>query len=354
MAARISLVYFINSLEVGGAEVGMCRLLDGLDEDKYDVTVVALDGRSSDVTDRIPSWVNVISLQTSVKEMFESSRVLLHSIRNADIIVGSLFHSAMVAKLAAITNPGAKIVTWRHNSEFKTKTRKNIFNLSTEFTDIVLADSKPVKKSLVSQTRVNESIVHIVPIAGIILDEQPQVTHTRTDSPVVGTIGRLIEQKNHMMVLDVAEYFQDTGIQFKIAGDGELRDQLKTEINERQLSNVTLHGFVDDLSEFKSNLDIYFQPSLYEGLCITVLEAMATGLPIVGSDVGGIGENVDHGKNGFLYEPHNVEGFVSGIKKLSNDPRLRAKFGERCRELVSNKYTQNVLVSEFERAIKQV
>ncbi|MDB2276628.1 hypothetical protein PM022_19310, partial [Halorubrum ezzemoulense] len=63
MAEQIKLVYLLNSLEVGGAEVGMCRLLDGLDPQEYEVTVLALDGHSTSLTSQIPSWVRVVDLQ---------------------------------------------------------------------------------------------------------------------------------------------------------------------------------------------------------------------------------------------------------------------------------------------------
>jgi len=352
MAGSRKLVYIINSLGVGGSEMGMCRLLDGLDENKYDVTVIVLDGKSTGVEDQIPSWITVLRLRHSSDNLLSTGWRVLRAVYGAHIIVGSLFHSAIAAKLAGVINPDATVGTWRHNTLFKTQTRKAIFNMTRFLTDVVLADSEVVAETVVEETNINNSKVQTVPIAGINLGDYSVVTHRETNTPVVGTVGRLTEQKNHFTILDVAEQLQHTNIRFEIAGEGELRDRLETEIEERELSNVKLRGFVNDVPKFLSGLDIYFQPSHYEGLCITVLEAMATGLPIVGSDVGGISENVKHGQSGFLYDSTNVDAFTSTIRDLSQDRLLREKLGKAGRDTVKDSFTQTNLVSGFERAIE--
>jgi glycosyltransferase involved in cell wall biosynthesis len=72
---------------------------------------------------------------------------------------------------------------------------------------------------------------------------------------------------------------------------------------------------------------------------------------VVGSDVGGIGRNVEQDASGFLYEPDDTERFTSRIEMLAQDPELRQRFGKRGREIVSEGFTQEVLASEFQRAI---
>lgn len=80
-----------------------------------------------------------------------------------------------------------------------------------------------------------------------------------------------------------------------------------------------------------------------------MLEAMATGLPVVGSDVGGIGRNIEEGESKYLYEPDDVDGFASGIERLRTNPDLRQQFGDRRGDIVAESFTQDVLVREFER-----
>jgi glycosyltransferase involved in cell wall biosynthesis len=347
----MELVYLINSLYTGGAEIGMCRLLEGLDPEAYEVTVLALDGHSATLTDQVPPWVQVIDLRVGSGIGISTIHELCSSVRTADVIVGSLYHSSMVARIAGVLNPGATIATWHHSSQFKTDLRKRMFRWTVGLSDVVLADSEVVAEMLISDLNLKKNLVHTVPIAGIALEAYTPVMHHDSTEITVGTVGRLSEPKNYTTVLDVAERFHDSNVRFEIAGDGELYDEIQMQINERGLTNVSLLGFVGDIPAFLADLDIYFQPSLWEGLCITVLEAMAAGLPVVGSDVGGIGRYVEEGESGYLYDPDDVSGFVSGIERLRTAPSLRQQLGDRGRRIVDNLFTQAVLVREFERAI---
>ena len=352
MSDRLSLVYIINSLDIGGAEIGMCRILDGLDTDSYDVTVVALSAQSNALSSRIPSGVDILDLSLTGRPAVSALRSFVCAIRGADVIVGSLFHSAIFARVAGLLNRNATVATWQHNTEFETDLRRTLFSHTAKLSDVLLADSAPVAAMLTQELGIAETVVHTVPIAGIQLDKYAPVTHDSTKNIRVGTVGRTAKQKNYTMVLDVAERFQGSDVSFHIAGDGELYEEIQDTIKQRNLTNVSLLGHVDSVPSFLATLDIYFQPSLWEGLCITVLEAMCAGLPVVGSDVGGIGRNVEDGASGYLYEPSDIDGFVSGIERLAGDPQRRTTFGQRSREIVAASFTQDVLVESFEQAVR--
>jgi glycosyltransferase involved in cell wall biosynthesis len=217
---------------------------------------------------------------------------------------------------------------------------------------VVLADSEAVEKMLVNELKIDESVVHTVPIAGINLSKYAGVTHRDTDNIRVGTVGRLTKEKNYEVVLDVAENLLESGVTFDIAGNGEQYEKLQLMIKDRELTNVVLHGQVDDVPRFLSTLDIYFQPSLREGLCISVLEAMASRLPVVGSNVGGIKQNVDHQTSGFLHCPSDTKAYVSSIRTLAGNPHLRSRFGANGRRTVKQNFTRDHLVSAFISAIE--
>jgi glycosyltransferase involved in cell wall biosynthesis len=128
---------------------------------------------------------------------------------------------------------------------------------------------------------------------------------------------------------------------------------LTTEAAKLEGSNVSFLGRVDSVPEFLSAVDIYFQPSHYEGLCITVLEAMAAGKPIVASTAGEIPQNVRHGADGFIADPTAVESFVDAIQNLANSPGLRSEFGNAAQERVADRYSQQILVEKFLRVIEE-
>lgn len=349
MATR--LVYIINSLHIGGAEIGLCRLLDGLDGDRYRTTVFTIDGYSGEMAAKLPASVDLVDLDLRSGSSPSKLRAFGAATRRADVVVGSLYHSAMLARAVRPVNRGATIAVWCHNEVFKTPARRWLFDRTGWLGDVVLADSEVVSEMLVRDLGVHPDRVRTVPIAGIRLEEYPRVDHADRTPAVVGCVGRLTEQKNQFRILDVAERLDGDRFSFRIAGDGPLRDELTAAARERGLDNVTFEGAVPSVPAFLSELDVYVQPSVHEGLCITVLEAMAAGLPVVGSDVGGIGQNVDHGENGCLCDPADVTAFVDAVRTLGTDVTLRERFGNAGRDLVASSFTQGALVDEFETAI---
>ncbi|WP_254768935.1 glycosyltransferase family 4 protein [Salinilacihabitans rarus] len=347
-----NLVYVINALDTGGAEVGMCRLLDGLDDDRYDVTVVTVAGYEETFVDRrLPADRTILDC-TRIGSVRDVSR-LVSAVAGADVIVGSLFHSVLLVRLAGIFNRDAVVATWQHNERFKSALRKRLFGATCRLSDVVLADSEPVAEMLRERFELPDEFVRTVPIAGVPLSEFERREHGHADPVVVGSVGVLSEQKNYRTLLAVAEELAGSGVVFRIAGDGPERPALESRIESSGLENVELLGAVRDLPRFLNSIDVYVQPSRFEGLCITVVEAMAVGLPVVGSSVGGIEHTVAEGECGYLHDPDDVEGFCRSIRELAADPTKRRRFGERGRAIVENGYTQEILVEAFERAVRR-
>ena len=351
-AGTCNLLYVITTLDTGGAEVGMCRLIDGLDEDRYDVTVVTLNGYDETFVEQRVTNVDAIIDCRGLTSPRDAS-TLVSAVLEADVIVGSLFHSVLVARVVGLVNRDAVVATWQHNERFRSGARKLLYGATNPLSDVLLADSRPVTERLVNEFAVARDGVETVPIAGVPIEEFEPRSHSATDPVVVGSVGVLSAQKNFRTLLAVADELSEEGITFRIAGDGPDRRKLESQIEASGIDNVELLGEVSDLPTFLRSLDVYVQPSRFEGLCITVVEAMATGLPVVGSAVGGIEYNVIDGESGYLHEPTDVEGFCDSIRALSTDPSKRQQFGDRGREFVERNYTQEVLVEAFERAIQE-
>ncbi|AEM57710.1 hypothetical protein HISP_10775 [Haloarcula hispanica N601] len=364
MSKTPKLTYLISGLEIGGAEIGMVRLLDGIPEDELDVTVVALDGGKRTVVPDIPDHVDIVDLQIENKLLIHKLLPLIPILRETDILLGSIYHAETVARLFDLVIPVNTLLTWAHNTEFKTPIRRWVDKLTIGRCDAILADSEAVATMLVERQEVDPEKIWTVPIAGLSMSEydRPPVPlrsldysvvggepldHVGEGMIVVGTVGTLSAAKNHDAILEVASRLSDRKVHFAIAGDGPQREELVDEVVERELTNVSFIGRVDSVPEFLSAVDIYFQPSHYEGLCITVLEAMAAGKPIVASTAGEIPRNVRDGKEGFVAEPENIEAFVEAIETLLDDPELRSRFSESSRQRVVERYSQEILVERF-------
>lgn len=364
MSEPPKLTYLISGLEIGGAEVGMVRLLDGLPEDELDITVVALDGGERTVVPDIPDHVEVIDLQIENKLFVHKLLPLVPILRETDILLGSIYHAEILARLFDLVMPVDTLLTWAHNTEFKTPIRRWVDRLTIGRCDAILADSEAVVTMLVERQGVDPEKIRVVPIAGLSMDEydRPAVPlrsldysviggepldQVEEDIIVVGTVGTLSSAKNHDAVLEVASRLADRDVHFAIAGDGPRREELIAEVTKRALGNVSFLGRVDSVPEFLSAVDIYFQPSHYEGLCITVLEAMAAGKPVVASTAGEIPRNVRDGTHGYIADPTDIEAFTDAIRRLETDPALRSDFGDAARQRVGDRYSKRLLVDAF-------
>jgi glycosyltransferase involved in cell wall biosynthesis len=160
-----------------------------------------------------------------------------------------------------------------------------------------------------------------------------------TNGLVVGTIGWLLPIKGPIYLLRaMAEVWQShPDTQLVYVGKGDLEEEVKAEAYRAGVfDKVNFLGWRDDIPEIMQFLDIFVLPSLNEGMGRVLVEAMASGKPIVASSVGGIPDLVKQGHNEFLVAPGDVNGLSLAIKKLIEDERLRLKMGIKGRAMARN------------------
>jgi glycosyltransferase involved in cell wall biosynthesis len=180
---------------------------------------------------------------------------------------------------------------------------------------------------------------HVVPL-GIDLDRfaaaRPALAK---DGPIVGNVARLAPQKDHATLLEAARLLGD--VRFVIVGDGELRTEL-----ERRADGlpVELTGARDDVPELLASFDVFAFPSLFEGLCLAVIEAQAAGVPVVATPVGGIRETVVDGETGLLVPPRDPAALAAAIRRLLDDPDLARRLADEARRRVRERFSEQRMV----------
>jgi glycosyltransferase involved in cell wall biosynthesis len=138
----------------------------------------------------------------------------------------------------------------------------------------------------------------------------------------------LVPVKNHRLFLDAAYRViqKAPDVQFVIVGDGELRFELEQYASTLHLgSNVHFRGFCPNSPEIFADLDVVALTSLNEGTPVTLIEAMAAGKPVVATNVGGVGDLITNGVNGFLVPPNDADAFSEALLRvlaLSDDQRI--------------------------------
>ena len=148
------------------------------------------------------------------------------------------------------------------------------------------------------------------------------------DRFVVGTLGRVESAKGILDVLEAARRTAGLPIQWAIAGSGPL----ERKIRESGLPNVTSLGYVAESHRFLDAIDVYLQASHAEGLSLSLLEAMRSGLPIVATQVGSTEQAVRSMSEAMLVPPKDIIGIVTAVRRLMDDRDLAAELAAAARQ----------------------
>jgi len=141
---------------------------------------------------------------------------------------------------------------------------------------------------------------------------------------VVLSVGELNKNKNHEVIIRALAKCKENNIHYVICGDGSLKNYLKKLAEKLDISNqVHLLGFRNDIPEIYKVVDLFVFPSFREGLSVSLMEAMAYGLPVACSKIRGNTDLIEDGKGGYLIEPNDVDGFVHAIYELVNGIKIR-------------------------------
>jgi len=169
---------------------------------------------------------------------------------------------------------------------------------------------------------------------------------------LVGTIANFYPDKGLPFLIEAAAKFfnqTDQEVLFVVLGDGRERKLYEIMIAERGLNDkFILAGSVSDAIRYLPAFQVYVQPSLKEGFGYSVLEALAAGLPIVASYVGGLPELIKNEENGFLVLPRNPDMLAKKIMELLQNPALAAKFSQAAKQKIQE-FSLDKMVKETEK-----
>jgi glycosyltransferase involved in cell wall biosynthesis len=223
--------------------------------------------------------------------------------------------------------------------------------------DKIIAVSHAVKRDLVEQGVDSKRIVVVQNgiDVGLIDPKNRSVKaelQSKRDYPTIGTITRLSPQKDIPTFLRMAGFvirdFPRT--QFIIVGDGEKREELKALAQNLGLQNhVKFLGYREDAQDILKSFTIFALSSLWEGLPIVILEAMAAGKPVVATTVDGVIEVVEHGKTGFLVEPQKPELLAKHVVTLVSNPKQAKSMGRKGRTRIEKFFSIKRVVNTVEQ-----
>lgn len=231
------------------------------------------------------------------------------------------------------------------------------------FTDAIIAPSKHMADDYGRINWISPDKIRIIyngidlnRFSGKFQDSKQKIGLQKGDF-VIGFVGRLDPVKNLVGLVKIYKMFVDkvplsnrSKLRLLIVGAGQERENLNKITQDLGLSDqVVLFGQSNNVPLCLSAMDVYIQPSFYEGHSITILEAMASGLPIISTDVGGTSEIITNGATGFLFDPNDYKRMAMKLLTFFQNAALREKIGRTGRKKIQEKFSVKRMVQEYEK-----
>lgn len=368
---KINLLYVITKLELGGAQTQLLSLIKGLDKDQYNVFLFTAErGVLVEEAVAIPS-LNIHRskwMERSIhpiKDLFAFLEVF-HFIREKkiDIVHTHSSKAGILGRWAAYFAKTKRILHTVHGWSFNDFQRAWVRNfcvwlekITAQITDQIIVVSEHDKQKGLNCQIGNKAQYHLVRYG---IEKTRFETHDRLirkelgihdQVPIVGTIACLKPQKAPEDFVQLAFLAQQAlpEARFLLIGDGELRGKIEKKISELGLNfRIILTGWRRDIPRLLSAMDVFVLTSLWEGLPIAVLEAMAAGVPVIATHTGGVAEVVRDGKEGFLVPCHDISFMLKRVVELLGNTDLREQIARDSKNRLDERFSVEMMIKNSE------
>jgi sugar transferase (PEP-CTERM/EpsH1 system associated) len=352
MNPPIRVVHLVRQLDLGGLEVVVWNLVRCMDRERFEPRVICLGERGAiaDRFDTIGVPVEALAARGRTEAILRLARRLwrlrpdvLHTHNPTPHLVG-----AVARRLARV----GVLVHTKHGRNYPEVRRAVLANRWASLnTDAVIPVSEDAADVARRVERVPARKVQVIR-NGIDLTGFPAANRKALEGDGRAiSVGRLHAVKDQATLLRATRRIVDVRPEFRLAlvGDGLERQGLEQLRRELALEeSVRLAGERNDVGERLSQSDLFMLSSLSEGVSLTLLEAMAAGLPVIATDVGGNREVVAHGETGFLVPPGSPEAIASAALSLIDDPARALAMGRAGRKRIEQIFDLGIVVRRYE------
>jgi len=270
------------------------------------------------------------------------------------IICGRLLN---IPVIYTIHSSNVLLLPMEEKRRFRDFLRKEFTSFLLRKVDTVVAVSNAIKQEVTKLFPTLAPSVKVIP-NGIDIDIYSQAKKGKLreklsidpDCILLTNVGNLIPVKNHAMLLKIVSELKDYHSNFRviIVGEGPLKKSL---LNMSELLGIEKYVFFigrrNDIPEILSDTDIYVSTSKWEGLPLSLLEAMAAGKPVIATNVPGIKEVLEDGA-GILVDIDDIRGFREAILELIKSPEKRKRLGLLAKEVVCKRYSLKESIKKWE------
>jgi glycosyltransferase involved in cell wall biosynthesis len=276
-----------------------------------------------------------------------------------------MYHANLYGRLAAYRE-GVPAVISVHNTYVRPKILRRVLNWRlARRTPFILAGSEAIRDDIVKYDGVPPGKIHVIPYGvdaekfkcTLSREEAREKLGLPGDQFLVGTVGRLEEQKGQKYLIDAAGRLRREGreVTLLLVGSGREEDRLRKQAMGEGIGDATLFlGTRRDLPELFRAMDVFAFPSLWEGFPIALLSAMAAGLPVIVTPVGGVPEVVEDGFNGWVVPAGDPAALAAAIWRVHEDPVGASVLGEAAEATIRNRYSHRTTARRIMEIYEQV
>lgn len=365
MTRRRKVLWLIKGLGLGGAEKLLSLSLPYIDRDKYDYEVAyLLPWKNALVDDFRREDIPVHCLNQSrpydIRTLWRLNRLLRNE--NVDVLHVHLPYSGIMGRIASRMSPVKAVVYTEHNLWQRYHKITSLFNKITyRWNDAVIAVSNEVEHSIRDNYSVNgKPKLDVIPNGVDIALLQNVMARKRdirpefgipADHAIVVHVANFTPKKRHCDLLEAVKLVinKNCKVTFILVGQGPLQE--KTEADARRLGiedNVVFAGFRADATDIMAAADMFVLPSQFEGMPVSMLEAMALGTPVIASRVGGIPEVLEDRLDGILIDAMEPGQLADSVLRLLADQDLRATLSNKALIKVRQKFSIEDMVRSTE------
>ena len=238
------------------------------------------------------------------------------------------------------------VSTMHNTQEYRPLLHRVFWKIALKRVNKVIAVSKNVETYVIKKFGVSKEKVTTIP-NGIDLRAWKAISSNLLfDSKPYqfATVGRLEEQKGHTYLLDALAMLEHTHWEYHVYGDGSRAAQLKKQAERVGIANkVQFHGLVDDVPERLASIDLVIQPSLWEGMSLTVMEAMAASRPVLATEPAAEGI-LEHKKTGYVVPPQDADALARAVGDILDHTDEAVRVAKQGREKAEGTFdiTKNV------------
>ena len=362
--AKKKVLHLVEDLKIGGLERVIASIALGLDRTRYEVEIWCLV-RGGEIAEELVDkgvCVKILGMNSyhNPFQIMALSRLIKES--KIDIIHTHGYFGSTFGRLAAILVKTPIIIAHVHTTYYGFRKRNIIVEkFLSFFTDKIVCVSQAVNKFVTEVEGISEKKTCLMynGVGKSCLFEGDTDSSVDRESLgfekkdlVVITVASLTPHKGHRVLIDAIRSVlkKHKNLRLLIVGDGPLRNKLEAYAKELQLSSkIVFTGQRKDIVSLLKLAHFFVLSSTErEGLGIALIEAMAAGLPVIGTKLGGIPEVIEDDVNGFLVAPGNPYELAAALEKLIRDKGIREKMGRMGRKIYEQRFTTTKMNQNIE------